>query len=424
VSATGPSGQGNFFERLLGDIVQMMGGAGTGSGARLDMARTFAHNVATGSPTEPNVDPSERIRLEELARVAEMHVAEVTGLSVTPGGSPVEILAVGPGAWAWKTVEDWQFLLDAMAGDAAGKPAGPAGQKGPTDGGPGSGTGLGDSSESLESFGLPGEDLAGQEDILNRVMATMGPMLSAMQLGSAVGHLGRTTMGAYDLPIPRLVPSRLLLVPSNISRFAEDWGLALDEVRLWVLLRELTVHAVIVRPHIAERIRDLLRAFMDQGAQDLSGIAGLLGNIDPSDPESFRSFVDDPDTLLEVQLSPDRARIARDLAAITAALAGYVEYVVDEAGSRLLGDRTLVSEAWKRHQIEGRPAISSTEAFLGLDVGAAQVERGSKFVKGVLERSGPEGLARLWESTVTLPTPAEADAPGLWLERLKLEEDA
>jgi len=54
---------------------------------------------------------------------------------------------------------------------------------------------------------------------------------------------------------------------------------------------------------------------------------------------------------------------------------------------------------------------------------AAQFERGSDFVKGVLERSGTEGLGRLWESKDTLPTPAEADAAGLWLERLKLQED-
>jgi uncharacterized protein (DUF2342 family) len=109
------------------------------------------------------------------------------------------------------------------------------------------------------------------------------------------------------------------------------------------------------------------------------------------------------------------------LAALTAALSGFVEHVLDQAGNRLLGDRTLLAEAWRRNQVEGRASISSTEAFLGLDVGPAQVDRGSAFVKGVVERSGDEGLARLWESAATLPTPPEVDAPGLWLERLKLQ---
>ena len=67
----------------------------------------------------------------------------------------------------------------------------------------------------------------------------MGPMLAAMQLGSAVGHLARSHLGAYELPIPR-PRTRLLVVPANVTRFAEDWSLDLDEVRLWVCLREVT----------------------------------------------------------------------------------------------------------------------------------------------------------------------------------------
>jgi uncharacterized protein (DUF2342 family) len=49
------------------------------------------------------------------------------------------------------------------------------------------------------------------------------------------------------------------------------------------------------------------------------------------------------------------------------------------------------------------------------------VARGRSFVGGVVERAGANGLARLWESPTTLPTPAEVDAPGLWLARLEYE---
>ena len=276
--------------------------------------------------------------------------------------------------------------------------------------------------DDLASGGFGGAFGEG-DDLLNKVMATMGPMLSAMKLGSAVGHLARTTMGTYELPIPRPTSSRLLLVPPNISRFSDDWGLALDEVRLWVCLRELTTHAVLGRPHVADRLRNLLHDFQAATPVDATGMAGLLGGIDPTDPESIRNLFDDPETLLEVAVSPERTRVSRDLAAVTSALAGYVEYVLEEAGNRLLGDRTVLLEAWRRNQVEGRASMSSTEAFLGLDVGSAQVDRGTAFVKGVLERSGTEGLSRLWESRTTLPTPSEVDAPGLWLERLKLQED-
>jgi uncharacterized protein (DUF2342 family) len=182
------------------------------------------------------------------------------------------------------------------------------------------------------------------------------------------------------------------------------------------------MHAVVIRPHVADRLRSLLEEFMRGAARDAGGLAGVIGGLDPSDPESIqRLLMDDPEALLGVELSPERQRVARELAALTAAVSGYVEHVLDQAGNRLLGDRTLLAEAWRRNQVEGRASISSTEAFLGLDVGPAQVDRGSSFVKGVVERSGEEGLARLWESAATLPTPPEVDAPGLWLERLKLQ---
>ena len=39
---------------------------------------------------------------------------------------------------------------------------------------------------------------------------------------------------------------------------------------------------------------------------------------------------------------------------------------------------------------------------------------------GRLERAGDDGLNRLWRSAAELPTPAEIDAPGLWLARIDL----
>ena len=38
-------------------------------------------------------------------------------------------------------------------------------------------------------------------------------------------------------------------------------------------------------------------------------------------------------------------------------------------------------------------------------------------------RAGPAGLNRLWEAERMLPTPAELDAPGLWLARIELPEE-
>jgi len=59
--------------------------------------------------------------------------------------------------------------------------------------------------------------------------------------------------------------------------------------------------------------------------------------------------------------------------------------------------------------------------LLGLELTRAAYERGSRFVEGVVERAGAEGLDPLWRDLRNLPTPAEVDAPGLWLARLDIE---
>ena len=62
------------------------------------------------------------------------------------------------------------------------------------------------------------------------------------------------------------------------------------------------------------------------------------------------------------------------------------------------------------------------ESLFGLHLDQEDVDRGASLRdKGVLESSGELDLARLRIDDEHLPTPAEIDAPGLWLARIDLE---
>ncbi len=286
------------FGRVLRDLLNVMGGSAAG-GAGIELARALSQGVATGGEAEGNVDPVERIQFEQLSHVAELHVTELTGLGITATGT-LDVATVGPGAWAWHTVEDWRFLLDAMAGPApAPAGTGPAardtGQTPPADA---TGLGLADLDDEGGADGPTTELLA-------RWMATLGPMMAAMQLGSAVGHLARSTLGPYELPIPRPT-ARLLVVPANVLRFAEDWSLAPDEVRLWVCLREITTQAVLSRPHVAARIRDLLLAVVAGMAEQAGGVMERIQELDLTRPETLQGLMGDPSSLMSIEPSPAR----------------------------------------------------------------------------------------------------------------------
>jgi uncharacterized protein (DUF2342 family) len=69
--------------------------------------------------------------------------------------------------------------------------------------------------------------------------------------------------------------------------------------------------------------------------------------------------------------------------------------------------------------VEASPDDQYVERLLGLKLTLAQVQRGKVFIAGVVERVGETAVAGLFARPSPLPTPAELDAPGLWIARLE-----
>lgn len=388
-----PEDPDNPISGLLGDLLKVIGGAAQGGGAPwLDAARALAHGVATDGSPEANADPIERIKLEELARVVELHVEAATGLAI--GERAYTFVPVGRGAWSQRALEGWRPLLEHMTRLAAQAP--------PAVGGP---------------FGEdePGDGL---QAILGQFATTMGPIMLGLQFGSAIGHLARQALGQYALIVPWPRSSELLVVPENVTAFAEDWSLDHDATVLWVCAHELTVQLVLDRPGVTDRLSELLDASVAEAMAAHQGIAERL----TGGPEALQQLMSDPEALLADLLTPGTNATSERLSAVVAALSGYVDHATSQIAERITGAAGPLSEAWYRYRIADSRGRQAAAALFGFDVGRAQVDRGRAFVRGVLERAGETGLARLLGGDRNLPTPAEVDAPGLWLERIDLPE--
>jgi putative hydrolase len=399
-----PGGPGNPLQGLLGDLLKLIGGAQGGATPWLDAAKALAHGVATDGAPEDNPDPVERIRLEELARVAELHVAEATGLPVSSGDHRPTFLAVGRGDWALRTLDAWTPHLERIvaAQEQAAIEEAPDAERSPAPSDP--------------------DDLGGLSELLGRFASTMGPVLLGMQFGSAAGHLAQRALGRYALPVPWQGSDELLIVPRNVAAFAEDWSLPIDQTQLWVCVRELTAHAILSRRHVADRVGSLLEAAATDTVAAQQGLAERLGG-QGDDPEALQHLLSDPESLLADLLTPGQRRTSADLVAVTTAVGAYVDHVTTTVAASLVGSPATLAEAWYRYRTADAAGEQAAGALFGLDLGRQQVDRGAAFVRGVVERAGEEGLARLWTSARTLPTPAELDAPGLWLERIDLPDD-
>ena len=378
-----------FDGGLLGDLLKVLSGQAGGS-PWFESAKALALGVASGEQPDANPDPLERIALEQVADVAARHVGELTGQPVTADG----LTPVGRGAWALAQLDAWrpqiEAVIEAQSASAATSLAQMSGEDG----------------EMPAMFG--------------QLAATLGPMLLGMQFGSAAGHLAERALGSYALPLPWPGGSPLLLVPENIGAFAEDWSIPLDEAQLFAVTRELAGRTVLSSPAVADRIHELLGVAMRDA---LGAQSSLLEKLTSgADPEMLATLMGDPEALMGDLATPQGLESAARLTAVTTALGAYLDHLAGTVAGRLTASHALLVEAWRRHRITDAKGEQAAGGLFGLDLSAHEVERGEAFVVGVLERAGDDGLSRLLEGGAVLPTPAEVDAPGLWLERIALPE--
>jgi putative hydrolase len=368
---------------LFGDLARMLQQQGPVS---WDAARQLAASIATDGASEPNVDPMDRIKLEQLARVAELHVAQRSGLPTAPTG--ITIVAATRSQWIQRTLDAQRELFETLAGSLSG----------------------GFTASMVE----PDDELDDpMSKVLGGIMQAFSPVMLGMTAGSMLGHLARRSFGQYDLPIPRPASNELLVVVSNLREFGREWSLPEDDLELWVCIHEVAHHTVLGIPHVRDRIDSLLHAYVAGFEPDSGGLEARLGDLDASDPaalDSVQRLLGDPEVLLGAIQSQTQRELLPKLEAIVAVVVGYVDHLMDDVGQGLIGSYSMVTEALRRRRVTADPSDRFVERLLGLELTQAQYERGAAFIDGIVERSGPDILERLWRSERELPTPAEVDA--------------
>lgn len=387
----------NAFAGLpfIGEIMKSMTGKGP---LQWDIARQVAMGLAVGtSGSDSNVDPADRIALESLANIAQLHVEIATGLSTSQGDSPRVLLAVNRSTWCHNTLESYKPLFTELAASMGSTQPHSTGEL--------------DSQDPMAAM------MAG-------LMKLMAPTMMGVSIGSMVGAMSNRSFGQYDIPLPREPIRQMMLVPENINTFATDWSLPVDDLRMWVLLQELTSHAVFGVTCIRDTVIATVRQYIAKFQPNPSALLERMSNIEVSgnDPMTLlQKFLGDPTLMMGAVRSPKQAALAPVLDAQIAAIIGFIDHCVDAAAASVLGGGSRIAEAVRRRRIESTPNDAFIEQLLGLRMNRQQLEAGRAFISGVQERGGGEALAQLFSAAGNLPTPSEIDAPGLWLARLEVQ---
>ncbi|MFM7508113.1 MAG: zinc-dependent metalloprotease [Actinomycetota bacterium] len=403
----GSLGDMNDLGVFLQGLTQML--TGSGSGGSWDAAAQLAGSIASRGAAEPNVDPADRIAVEQLARVAELQIADATGRS---GDVPISLVPLNRAQWAKGFLTDEQDLLERIAG-SLGQAL--QAQLGSVD--------TDDLDPAAAQFGMSPDAL------IRQVMAMMGPMLLGMMAGSTAGHLAARALSHYELPIPRPVDRPLSMVLSNVDEFADEWSLPSESIRLWVCLSDVAHHQVLTIPHVRDHLTGLLREYSEGFVHDPEvlderlralGLDDVLSSGEP-DLAAVQQLAGDPDLLLGAMQSAGQREVMSRIQTVVATIEGYVDVILDTVGARLLPDYQQVTEALRRRRVEFGPEARFVERIFGLELSQSTFDRGAAFIEGLVERSGTAVFDVLWSDPTAMPTAAELDAPGLWLARVGVE---
>ena len=361
--------------------------SGTGP-VNWELARQVGIASATWGRDDPSPTEEDRRELEGAVRMAELTVAEVTGMDPPP--EVTRVSAVRRAEWVESNVRGLQGLFEPTAERMARALQTARGEE-------------------------PAEVPEGAQ-MLEAVMERMTPLLMGAQVGAVLGALGQRVLGQYELPLPRADQPALLFVVPNIAAFEEEWSLPPDEFRAWVAMHETTHAFGLGRPWVREHFLGLVREVAGALEFDLAAIQDRLEGLDLSDPQKLSEALGGD--LLTGELTAEQRLLLRRVQAFMAAAEGHADHVVAVIGKERLTGFSRIDEAVRRRH-EGRSQEErAVERLLGIDVKAEQYRLGRAFCDHVAEATDETTLARMWESAEALPSMPELEEPRLWLARM------
>ncbi|HYU57245.1 MAG TPA: zinc-dependent metalloprotease [Actinomycetota bacterium] len=349
-----------------------------------ELARQVGIAVASWGKEDPLPSEEDRRAFEDMARAAELAVAEFTGLD-----APAQVAAVTVhrrASWVEANVSSLRPLVDPVASKLARLLSDVRGEGPP------------------EAIGL------------GALVDRMAPLLLGAQVGTVLGYLGQRVLGQYDVAVPTDAGTIAFVVP-NIAEFEREWSLPPAELKEFVALHEVTHRFEFSRPWVREHFQGMIRDFTERTEFDLAALEERLAGLDLSDPERLQEAFGNPSDLVDRVLDDEGRLLLGRLQAFMSAAEGYGDHVMHAIGERMLPSHGQIDEALRRRREGASGETRLLERLLGIEMKLDQYRLGRTFCDAVAERAGEEILARMWSDPEAMPSLPELEEPTLWLAR-------
>jgi putative hydrolase len=237
------------------------------------------------------------------------------------------------------------------------------------------------------------------------------------QIGQALGSLAGDVVSATDIGLPLGPTGTAALLPENVTAFGAGLGVAPDELRIFLALREAAHHRLFGHvPWLSTRLFDAVRDCAETVTIDMSQLEELSRSIDPSDMESLQSALSGG--MFKPEPSPQQQAALARLETLLALVEGWVDHVTLAAATPSLPSISALNETMRRRRATGAPSEQALASLVGLQMRPRRLRDAAAVWALLADRRGVDGRDTIWSHPDLLPTGEGLDDPFAFVDSL------
>ena len=398
-------------------FLESMGGAKTGSAQNLITVaalRDIAKKIITAKGDLP-VGTADQQRFNQSLEIANTWLdTEILFPSITTSTQS----AWAKREWLDESVAGWQELIEPLAVGMADALANVI-----------------SSSTSSLPIEFTGEtnQTPEQQDAMKAMLARllrgfMGTLI-ATQLGQGIGLLANSITGANDVAVPLLkADSGSHLIPQNVNEWADGLGIDLEQVTIYLSLREAAAARLFANTTwLSSYLQNLIISYGKGITIDVDSItrqaeqAMSSGEIDINNPESINLALNAG--LFTPQQTPAQELALTKLEMALALIEGWIDHVISEvAGDRIPAFNALIENS-RRRRATNSPMQQLFANLLGVEVSPRKMREASAFWSEVKIIKGSDGRDKCWDDPAFLPMPDDLSDVKAFLNSVTVPDD-
>lgn len=403
-AAAGLADDPAMLDQVLAQVRSLLGST-TGGPVNPDVAHDIARQVAVAEG-DPSVDTTQRRATVDALGVADLWLDAVTDLA--PAGGARHVWSRSE--WVERTLPAWNTLVEPVARSVVAALTRVLREQLPED-----------LDAALGDAGLPpgmAAMLGGGDGTIDpsELVERLGSAMFGMQVGQAAGTMSREVFGLTDLGLPLVDDPITALLPTNVEAFAQGLDAPLEEVRLFLALREtaharLFTHVTWLRGHLL----GLVDAYARGITIDTDALEEAVAHIDPTDPTAMQAALSGG--IFGIPTTDEQRGTLARLETSLALVEGWVDEVATTAALPHLPHAMSLREMIRRRRAAGGPAEQTFATLIGLELRPRRSREAANLWAVIGRDTDASRRDDVWDHPDLLPTALDLDDPAGFLSR-------